>query len=145
MISQILYRDIYLIPILCGVFAQLLKVLLYSLVARRFIPGRLFQHDGMPNLHATVFGSLSAAVALKYGISSILFSATSAFSIIIMHDTMRVKREKEKQVDVLNKILTSISEQDGNYSERINRVLQFRPLDVICGAALGILLTYFAI
>ena len=142
MIKTILYTDIFIVPILSGLIVQVLKSIIYSVVGREANIGRLFQADGMPNLHATVFGALSATVGLKYGYSSILFAVTATYALIIIHDTMGVKREKEKQVGILNFIITNLQGYSDSGSFDAGRILQFRPLDVICGAVLGVLLTY---
>ncbi len=142
MFRVILYRYIYIVPVLCGILVQWLKFALYSIVNRRFDLPRLFQTDGIPNLHAAVFGSLSTVIGIKYGYSSILFAVIAMYSTIIIHDTMRLKRAKEKQVDILNRIFTDIEEYGSIGSARISRVLQYRPLDVMSGAVMGVLITY---
>jgi acid phosphatase family membrane protein YuiD len=142
MLRQMLYKDIFLLPIMAGLVCQLIKLVIYSVMGKRFIPGGLFKPDGMPNVHASVFASLSTVIGVKYGYSSILFSVAATYSIVILHDTMRVKREKEKQVDVLNRIISSMSVYDGMSSDPVKRVLQYRPLDVLGGAILGVTLTY---
>lgn len=139
MIKQILYREIYLVPIISGVLIQIAKVLLYSTIERRFLLERFTQTDGMPNLHSGVFSSLAASVGIKYGFSSILFSVVATYSAIIIHDTLRLKGEKGKQAFLLNKILINV-EQYSAISENTIKVLQYRPLDVLGGAAIGILL-----
>ena len=100
---------------------------------------RFVQADGIPNIHSAVCASLSTAVGIKYGVSSILFALVTTYSIIIIHDTMRIKGEKGKQVDLLNRILSSIDVYDGSETVEKLRVLQFRPLDVLSGTILGIL------
>lgn len=127
---------------MAGLVCQFLKLLIYSVMERRFMPGGLFRPDGMPNVHATVFAALSTVVGIKYGYSSALYSVTATYSIVILHDTMRVKREKEKQVDVLNRIISSIDEYGELDGDVVKRVLQYRPLDVLGGVILGTTLTY---
>ncbi len=139
---QTLYRDIFLIPIMAGLVCQLLKLVIYSVMEKKFIPGGLFKPDGMPNVHAAVFASLSTVIGIKYGYSSLLYSVAATYGIVILHDTMRVKREKQKQVDVLNRIISSIDGYSELVSNRIKRVLQYRPLDVLGGVILGAALTY---
>lgn len=139
---QLLYRDIFLIPILAGFVCQLVKLAIYSVMERRLMPGGLFRPDGMPNVHASVFSALTTVMGIKYGFSSLLYSVTATYSIVILHDTMRVKREKEKQVDVLNRIISSI-DWSGEFDEDgMKRVLQYRPLDVLGGVLLGASLSY---
>jgi len=142
MIKSLLYADIFIVPLLCGILVQIMKMVIYSVVEKDLNIGRLFQADGMPNLHATVFASLSTTVGMKYGYSSIVFAVSATYTVIILHDTMRVKREKEKQVGILNSIILNLEEYKKFDSFNANRILQFRPLDVVSGAVLGTLLSY---
>jgi len=145
MMKEILYRDIFLVPITAGLLCQFIKLLIYSILERRFMPGALIRPDGMPNIHAAVFSALSTVIGIKYGYSSLLYSVAATYSIVILHDTMRVKRAKEKQVDVLNRIILSVEWSGGLDSEDTRRVLQYRPLDVLGGIALGVSLSYLVL
>jgi acid phosphatase family membrane protein YuiD len=142
MLRTILYRDIFLVPILCGLFIQCIKFVIYLLEERRVNIGTLVQTDGMPNLHSAVFSSLSAAIGIKYGFSSILFSLVTVYSVIIIHDTMRLKGEKGKQAGVLKKIIASVDSYKDIADENALRVLNFRPLDVLAGTVLGVIGAY---
>ncbi len=142
MIRQFAYRHIYLVPFICVFFVQCLKLLLYSIVERRMQLGKLVQFDGMPNLHSAAFSSLSTAIGIKYGASSILFALVTTYSVIIVHDTMRLKGEKGKQVNVLNTLLSNLSEYNQLNDNAKLRVLSFKPFDVMCGVILGILGAY---
>jgi acid phosphatase family membrane protein YuiD len=139
MIKQALYREIFLVPVICGLLIQVIKLILDCATERRFALDALTQADGMPNLHSAVFSSLSMAVGIKYGFSSILFSLVAGFSVIIIHDTMRLKGEKVKQTDVLNRIISSNESYQDIAEDRELRTLRFRPLDVLSGTALGII------
>jgi len=139
MIKQMLYREIFLVPVICGVLIQIIKLTLQCVTERRFTLDALTQADGMPNLHSAVFSSLSMTIGIKYGFSSILFSVVAAFSVIIIHDTMRLKGEKVKQTDVLNKIISSNESYQDITEDADLRTLRFRPLDVLSGTALGII------
>jgi acid phosphatase family membrane protein YuiD len=140
--KQLLYRDIFLIPIGAGIVCQLIKLVIYSVLERRLMPGGLLKPDGMPNVHASIFSALSTVIGIKYGYSSLLYSVAATYSIVILHDTMRVKRAKEKQVDVLNRIILSVEWSGERDNGGTMRVLQYRPLDVLGGVAVGITLSY---
>lgn len=137
MFKLILYREFFLVPIICGFLIQCIKSLIYLFVEKRVSISRFMQADGMPNLHSAVFSSLSAGIGIKYGFSSILFSLITVYSVIVIHDTMRLKGEKGKQVDVLNRIITSVDTYKDIAEDSKLRVLQFRPLDVLAGTVLG--------
>ncbi len=142
MIKQLLYREIFLVTIICGCLIQCLKALIYSIADKKVNIGKLFQADGLPNLHSVVFSSLSTGIGIKYGVSSIIFSFVTTYSVIIIYDTLRLKGEKGKQVDVLNRIISGLDPYRGVGTERGLRVLHFRPLDVMSGVVLGIVGAY---
>ena len=139
MMKELLYRNIFLVPFFCGFLIQILKTTLYSLVEKRVALERLLQPYGLPNLHSTVFASISTVVGVKYGYSSILFSCVTTYSVIIIHDTMRLKGEKGKQVDLINRLLLRIDSNADITGHGTLRVIQLRPFDVLSGAMLGIL------
>lgn len=139
MIKETLYRDIFIVPFLCGFLIQILKVALYSFAEKRVAVEKFLQPYGLPNLHSTVFGSISTVVGIKYGFSSILFSFITAYSVIIIHDTMRLKGEKGKQVDLINRLLLRIDSNLDLSGHGTLRAIQLRPFDVLSGTTLGIL------
>jgi acid phosphatase family membrane protein YuiD len=139
MIKELLYRDIFIVPFLCGFLIQILKVSLYSFAERRVAVEKFLQPYGLPNLHSAVFGSISTVVGIKYGFTSILFSFVTTYSVIIIHDTMRLKGEKGKQVDLINRLLLRIDSDIDLSGHGTLRVIQLRPFDVLSGTMLGIL------
>jgi len=138
MVDGLIRDNDFVLPIFSGLVNQVLKLVIYSALDRRMDITRLLQPDGMPNLNGAVFASLTTMIGMRYGLESIIFAVTATYSIVIIHDTMRLKRAKEKQVDVLNRILVSIDEFRDLGSGGIRRVLQYRPLDVLGGVLLGI-------
>ncbi|MBD3178914.1 MAG: hypothetical protein GF417_04545 [Candidatus Latescibacteria bacterium] len=142
MTNHMLYKYIFLLPITAGAIAQFLKMIVYSVVRKRFDFASLFRVDGMPNLHSTVFSSLLAGVGIKSGYSTLVFSVVTVYGITIIHDNIRLNKEKEKQVRTIN-IFTALGEEfspEGGI--RIERVLQIRILDIFAGAVLGGILAY---
>lgn len=142
MLKQMLYREIFLVPVICGLLIQGIKLILQCIAEKRFKLDAVTQADGMPNLHSAVFSSLSMSIGMKYGFSSILFSVVAAYSAIIIHDTMRLKGEKVKQTNVLNRIISSNEGYQDITENGELRTLRFKPLDVLSGTVLGIIGAY---
>jgi acid phosphatase family membrane protein YuiD len=142
MFKEVLYREIFLIPVICGLLIQCIKLVLHSIAERRLKLDAATQADGMPNLHSAVFSSLSMSIGIKYGFSSILFSVVAGYSLIIIHDTMRLKGEKVKQTSLLNRIISSNESYQDITEDRELRTLRFKPLDVLSGTVLGIIGAY---
>lgn len=145
MTKALLYKYSFLVPILVGVIVQCLKMSIYSLVNMKIDYGRIVNANGMPNLNSAVFSSLSMSIGMKYGYSTLLFSVVTAYSMIIIHDTLRLKREKEKQTNIINLIITNINEFKNIREGKVKKVLQIRMFDVAAGAILGVLITYLLI
>ncbi len=145
MIRTLLYRYTFLVPILVGLLVQILKVFVYSFVNMKIDYGRILNANGMPNLNSAVFGSLSMSIGIKYGYSTLLFSVVTAYSMIIMHDTIRLKREKEKQTNLINLIIANVNEFRNVREGKARRVLQIRIFDIAAGAILGVLITYLLV
>jgi acid phosphatase family membrane protein YuiD len=145
MIKTLLYKYSFLVPILVGLLVQILKVFVYSLVNMKIDYGRILNANGMPNLHSAVFSSLSMSIGIKYGYSTLLFSVVTVYSMIIMHDTIRLKREKEKQTNLINLIIANVNEFRSVREGKARRVLQIRIFDIAAGAMLGVLITYLLI
>jgi acid phosphatase family membrane protein YuiD len=137
-----LLREIILVPIICGFLIQCLKVILYSIIYNRVALFKFVQADGTPNLHSAVFSSLAASVGLKYGFSSILFSFIAVMSVIVIHDTMRLKGEKGRQASILRRIIASDASYHDIAGDGVLRVLRFSPFDVLSGTVLGIVGAY---
>jgi acid phosphatase family membrane protein YuiD len=142
MFQQLLYREIFIVPIMSGVLVQVVKLVMYAIAEKKIDIGKLTQADGMPNLHSAVFSSLSACIGIKFGFSSILFSVAAVYSAIIIHDTMRLKGEKGKQTHVLNRIISSVESYRDIAEEGELRALRFGPVDVLCGTVLGVIGAY---
>lgn len=142
MTNHLLYKYIFLLPITVGVAAQLLKMIIYSAVKKRIDYGRVLRVDGMPNLHSTVFSSLVAGVGIKCGYSTLVFSVVTVYSLTIIHDNIRLNKEKEKQAKTINVFASLANEFRPAGRLEIERVLQIRILDIAAGAVLGTLLAY---
>ena len=83
---------------------------------------------GMPSTHSSLVSSLTTLVYID---TSILFSITLFFSLIVIYDSMGIRYESGNQAKVLNKILgTSFKEPLGH-----------KPIEVLFGVLLGIILT----
>lgn len=143
--TEILYRYIFLVPFTAGVIVQILKMILYSVVEKKMNYGSLLKVDGMPNFHSAVFSSMVTGVGIKCGYSTLIFSVVTVYSLTIIHDNIRLNKEKEKQVRTLNIFTSRAGEYSPSERIKIERVLQIRILDILAGVVMGIVLSYILI
>lgn len=66
---------------------QLLKVLI-SKNKRRF-----FECGGMPSSHSAFVSALSTSVGILEGFDSAIFLITLAFSVLVVHDAVRIRKQ----------------------------------------------------
>lgn len=100
---------------------------------------RLVGTGGMPSAHAATVTALSTAVGLAEGWGSTLFGATAFFSLIIMYDATGIRRAAGRQAQILNRMLEELKGYHKLEPVRLKELLGHTPLEVLAGAAYGIL------
>lgn len=127
-----------IVPFLVWFGIQLFKFI-YDLVKnKKFNFKRLMQAGGMPSSHSGVVISLTTMIGKNVGINSPLFAVALIFSFIVMYDAAGVRRAAGKQAKLLNKIVETPGLTGLQVSERLVEVLGHTPVQVIVGAAIGV-------
>ena len=76
----------------------------------------------------------------KYeGINSPLFALAVVFSFVVMYDAAGIRRAAGKQARLLNKIVNTPGLTNLQVQEKLVEVLGHTPMQVVVGAAIGIL------
>lgn len=83
--------------------------------------------------------SLTTMIGKNVGINSPLFAVALIFSFIVMYDAAGVRRAAGKQAKLLNKIVETPGLTSLQVSERLVEVLGHTPVQVIVGAAIGVI------
>jgi len=98
----------------------------------------MFDSGGMPSSHTSLVVGLTTAIAYGYGLSSVLFPSSLAFSLVVMYDAAGVRRHAGKQAEVLNRILGELVKGEAPSEKKLKEVLGHSPLQVFAGAFLGV-------
>ena len=141
--------------------AQLLKTILVFIPTRKIIWERMVGSGGMPSSHSALVCGVTMATAKKLGYTSPEFALALTLAGIVMYDAMGVRRAAGEQAKLLNKMVidfkimfqmlkeemdalargesapTDIESRSG---KELKEFLGHTPLEVLCGAALGILI-----
>ncbi len=120
--------------------AQLIKCII-CLVMNRSLPlNVVFSSGGMPSSHSATVCALAAAVAFDCGVTSPLFGVCCIVAFVVMYDAMGVRRETGDQGKVINDILRIFEDMGKPISpeKKFKELVGHTPLQVVCGAALGI-------
>ncbi|HMI31029.1 MAG TPA: divergent PAP2 family protein [Candidatus Limnocylindrales bacterium] len=123
----------------CGFLVQLSKVLTFLVREKKINFRRFVETGGMPSSHAASVSALSACVALREGVDSVLFNVVVFFSLIVMYDAAGLRRAAGRQATLLNRILHEHIQLPGPPQDRLRELLGHTPLEVLVGAIIGIL------
>ncbi|MEE1531291.1 MAG: divergent PAP2 family protein [Clostridia bacterium] len=128
-----------IVPFFVWFGIQLFKFIYDLVKSKKFNFKRLMQAGGMPSSHSGVVISLTTMIGKNVGINSPLFAVALIFSFIVMYDAAGVRRAAGKQAKLLNKIVETPGLTSLQVSERLVEVLGHTPVQVIVGAAIGVI------
>lgn len=129
----------YLLPaFVAWAIAQVMKVVYTSIRQRRLNLRVLAETGGMPSSHAAIVMGLTAAVGRVDGVSSSTFAIALIFSIVVMYDAQGVRRAAGRQAAVLNRLVEDLVHMRGIQEDRMRELLGHTPIEVLVGAALGV-------
>ncbi|MEM1483840.1 divergent PAP2 family protein [Oscillospiraceae bacterium PP1C4] len=147
--------------------AQILKTVLAYIPNKKVNWERLVGAGGMPSSHSSLVCAIAVGVAKKVGYGSPEFALSLALAGIVMYDAMGVRRAAGEQAKVLNQMVVDFKDMflmlkeefdalaRGNPAEetddtddtdaqkkskRLKEFLGHTPLEVLCGAILGIVI-----
>ncbi len=96
----------------------------------------------MPSSHSAMVCAMTVAVAQVSGLNSSEFALAVIFSAIVMYDAMGVRRAAGEQAKVINRIVDEVEKNGQEFTDKdLKEYLGHTPLEVLCGALLGILIT----
>lgn len=103
-----IFTNPYLITTLSSWFiAQVLKVIIHSIINKKFDISRLYGDGGMPSGHSATVSSLAMITGLTVGFDTFEFAIAFVLALIVCHDATGVRRETGKQALLLNEIIKS--------------------------------------
>lgn len=121
--------------------AQFLKILLNLFTNKKLDMSLLYSSGGMPSSHSSSVCAMTTAIALDVGVDSSVFAIAFVISIIVMYDAAGVRRASGEHAKLLNIIVKDIFEGKPIPSKEFNELIGHTPLQVLCGAVLGVLVS----
>lgn len=148
---EILQNRIFMTSASAWAIAQIIKTFIDFGINGKVNLERLVGSGGMPSCHSATVCSLATISFLTYGASSFEFAVTTMLAIIVMYDARGVRRETGTQAVVINEIMEYLSNPlDDRYNdpefsqEKLKELIGHTPLQVACGAILGIVVAIIA-
>ncbi len=134
------YMNIPLVAAIAGwASAQLLKVIINSILEKRFAWESLMASGGMPSSHSAFVTALTTVIGATHGFSSDFFALSAAFALVVMYDACGVRRAVGEQAKALNRIIHAMKENSviGNETA-LKEILGHSPFQVAMGFLLGV-------
>ena len=138
-IQRLVTNKYLYVPLLLWFCIQVFKVICDLVKTKKFNFKRIMGAGGMPSSHTAVVTSLAMLVGKSEGFDSAMFAVALVFAMVVMYDAAGVRRAAGKQAHLLNKIVETPGLTGVEVQERLVEVLGHTPLQVIVGAAIGII------
>lgn len=135
-------------PVLCAAIlgwaaAQLIKFVLYFVQNSTLQFERLYGSGGMPSSHSSFVCATMVAIGRVLGWDSPEFGMMFVFAAVVMYDAAGVRRAAGLHAKELNQIhlrLFPQSDEEGSKKKEFKEFLGHTPMQVFCGAVLGIVI-----
>ena len=147
---------VLLVSLLSWISAQLIKVIIHAIKYKTFNPERLFGAGGMPSSHSSTVCALAISISRIEGFMSTEFALAMVLALVVMYDATGVRRAAgihAKQINRLRHIVDQLDDQmldeidekldeeeDPEDTKELKEFLGHTPLEVLCGALLGIII-----
>ena len=133
--------------IVCGIIgwgsAQIIKFFLNLFHNSSFQLERLYGSGGMPSSHSSLVCAAFISTGRLVGWESPITAVMFVLAAIVMYDAANVRLEAGKHAKQLNEIMERLLALDGDMdakSKEFKELLGHTPLQVFCGAVLGIVI-----
>jgi len=100
----------------------------------------LFKSGGMPSSHTAAVGAMTLLVGLREGFNSSFFALSAVFTVIVVHDAIKVRGTIGRIIRLLGKTIPpDILEMEGGLPSTIGHTLAEVFVGLILGTAIAFL------
>jgi acid phosphatase family membrane protein YuiD len=144
-IKSLFENIIFLSTVTSMCVAQIIKLIIYLLTQKDkkildVFKDILWRTGGMPSSHSAIVCALVTSSGIVEGISSNFFILTLVFAMIVLRDSMGVRRAAGLQAKSLNNLGKQSAEKNGLEFNPVKEIQGHTPLEIIAGVLLGILI-----
>ncbi len=143
--DELMNNKVLFISIVAWFIAQLIKLIMEVVKAKKINVRLLYSSGGMPSSHSSFVSSLATSVGFNNGFDSVEFAICFVLSAVVMYDATGVRRAAGKQAEVLNKFLENIKDHGITFDKKLKELIGHTPIQVLAGLILGIVVsaTYY--
>ncbi|MFV0246752.1 MAG: divergent PAP2 family protein [Mycoplasmatales bacterium] len=140
-------NEIILITLYGVIIAQWLKVPIYYYKTKEWDWSIALSTGSMPSSHTACVVTLTSMVGLVEGFDSAVFAVATVFTLITLHDAVKVRGESGKQAIIINELVSTIHEFNTlldikvdlpEKEKKLKELIGHNSVEVFAGTALGI-------
>ena len=125
--------------------AQVFKMIFYLITSKtrstqEAVETMMWRTGGMPSSHSAIVCALATSTGISKGIDSEFFIFSLVFAMVVLRDSMGVRRAAGLQAKALNNLGKQTMEKNGIIFNPVKEIQGHTPLEIIVGALLGILI-----
>jgi len=144
-IKSLFENIIFLSTITSLCLAQIIKMVIYLFTHKNIkileaIETMIWRTGGMPSSHSAIVCSLATSTGIKEGIASNYFIFSLVFAMVVLRDSLGVRRAAGLQAKALNSLGKQSAEKTGLEFKSVKEIQGHSLLEVLTGALLGILI-----
>jgi len=124
--------------------AQVLKTLFDYWVTKSWQKALLFSTGGMPSSHSAIAVALAVSIGLYEGFDTTLFAVSAVLALVVMHDAQGIRRAAGMQAQAINFLFSKLEDQGIKLDQKLKELLGHRPIEVMAGAILGLIVAVIA-
>jgi len=143
-----LFRNPIFLPTFSSLcIAQVLKLIFYLIINKNkkkwdAIETVIWRTGGMPSSHSAIVSALVTSVGIYEGIYSNLFIFCLVFAMVVLRDSLGVRRTAGLQAKALNNLGKQSAKVTGLEFHSVKEIHGHTPLEVLVGCCLGIAITF---
>lgn len=139
-----------LVAAMAAIFiSQVTKIPVAYFLHKRWNIDLMFSTGGMPSSHSAGVTALITAIIIDHGWQSPLTAISMTFGILVMFDSMGVRRQSGEHGIIINELISEIQSitrplkavDENKKSMQSTEFLGHKPIEVVLGLFYGILLT----
>ena len=144
-----IFKNFPLVAAMAAIFiSQVTKIPVAYFLHKKLNVNLMFSTGGMPSSHSAGVTALITAIIIDHGWQSPLTAISMTFGILVMFDSMGVRRQSGEHGIIINELISEIQAltRPMEFSEENSKPMQsteflgHKPIEVVLGLFYGILL-----
>ena len=144
-LKEFFSSPIFLSGILSWLSAQFIKTVAALLLGKikdfkELISLLFWKTGGMPSSHSAMVCAVTTSIGYSAGFTSEIFILSLCFTMVVLRDSVGVRRASGLQARAINEIGQKLQEEEILKYERVKEVHGHKPLESFIGCLLGLFL-----